>query len=159
MILLRHAKTEQQASSDRVRELTPHGRRDATAAGSWLRDHDLVPDLVLVSPAARALATARLACERLPVEPEIRVVEELYGASVGEALDVLTGVDDEVRRLLLVGHNPTMEDLASELQDGAGEPAAEHLPTAAIAVLRLPGVWSELGLRSAELTERYSPGD
>lgn len=157
LIVLRHAKTEQDASSDRVRELTDRGRRDAAAAGRWLAEQDLAPDVVLTSPAARALSTALLVCDQLGTDPDVQVVEDLYGASVGEALDIVTGVDSDVRRVLLVGHNPTMEDLAHELQTDVSGLWADHLPTAGIAVLDLTEQWAELGLRSAVLADWYVP--
>lgn len=182
LIVLRHAKTEQEASSDRVRELTARGRRDAQAAGRWLSGQEIDPDLVLTSPAARALSTANLVCDQLGTKPEVRVVEDLYGASVGEVLDVLAAAatgpgtgpgagagtgpttgpatgpgTGGARRVMVVGHNPTMEDLVHELQREVTGPWADHLPTAGIAVLNLSAGWADLGLRSADLTEWYVP--
>jgi phosphohistidine phosphatase len=116
LIIMRHAKTEREAASDRARRLTSRGRADARAAGRWLRENELVPDLVLVSPAARALATAEIASAGLAASPEVRVVESLYGASADDVVEILRATDRAVSRVLVIGHNPTMEELASNIQ-------------------------------------------
>src|SRR6476661_490517 len=72
LIIMRHAKTEQSAGSDRARKLTSRGRADARAGGRWLRDNGFAPGLVLTSPAARALATAEIAAAQLASPPELR---------------------------------------------------------------------------------------
>ena len=86
MIVMRHAKTEQSAGSDRSRKLTSRGRADARAGGRWLRDNGFAPEVALVSPAARALSTAEIVSAELPTGPELRTVRELYGASVSETV-------------------------------------------------------------------------
>jgi phosphohistidine phosphatase len=157
LIVVRHAKTEQVANSDRARVLTPRGRTDARAAGRWLRDHDLSPEVVLTSPAARALVTAELVSEQLAPAPEVRVVEDLYGGSVDEVLEVVATLEGDTRLAAVVGHNPTMADLAHDLQKSPDAHWAEHLSTAGIAVLAVPGGWADLTPRSAELTHWHVP--
>ncbi len=85
------------------------------------------------------------------------VVEALYGATPGEALEVVATVGDAARRVVIVGHNPTMEDLAYLLQRSPSEERPPHLPTAGMAVLRVAGSWSELSGRSAELVRWEVP--
>jgi phosphohistidine phosphatase len=156
-IVLRHAKTEQVANSDRARVLTPRGRRDARAAGRWLREHDVVPEVVLTSPAARARATAELVSEELATAAEVRVIEDLYGGSVDDLLEVVATLDEETRVVAVVGHNPTMAELAHDLQKAPDAHWAQHLPTAGIAVLAVPGGWADLTPHSAELTHWHVP--
>lgn len=155
LVIIRHAKTEREASSDRARELTSRGRRDAEAAGRWLREQAIQPDVLLVSPAARARATADLVVQALEVAPEVRVVEELYQASADEALDIVAGVDQTARVVAVVGHNPTMEELAHLLPAGDTEPADDDLPTAGIVVLAVPDEWSDIAAGSTEVVERH----
>ncbi len=157
LIVMRHAKTEQGAPSDRARELTSRGRRDARAAGRWLADNGLSPDLVLVSPAVRARSTAELVSAELASAPEVRTVDELYGASAEEATAVVAGTAADVASVLVVGHNPTMGELAHRLQQDPDDPWAPHLPTAGLVVLSVPDGWAALAVGSARLTHRQVP--
>lgn len=157
LIVMRHAKTEQSASSDRARRLTSRGRRDARSAGSWLRDSSLLPGLVLVSPAARAEATADLVCAALEAAPDVRVEEGLYGASPADALETVRAEGGAAAVVLIVGHNPTMGELAHALQKDHADPRAPHLPTAGLAVLKVEGEWADLSMGSAELTHWQVP--
>ncbi len=157
LIVLRHAKTEQDASSDRARKLTSRGRNDAQSAGRWLRDHDLEPDVVLTSPAARARATAEIVAGELSRVPPVVVVDELYGASSTDALDVVATVEDDPQKIAIVGHNPTMAELAYRLQREPAEARGQHLPTAGIAVLQMPGDWAGVSTGSAELVHWHVP--
>lgn len=152
---MRHAKTEQLAGSDRERRLTERGRADAQAAGRWLGDQDIAPDLVLTSPAARARETAELVVAQLASPPEVEVVEGLYAASAEEALQVVAAVHEDRRSVLLVGHNPTMEELAHLLPDEIADPADGNLPTAGIVVLRLAGDWNRVAASAADLVTRF----
>ena len=157
MIVLRHAKTEQEGATDRARVLTKRGRSDAKAAGLWLRDEGLAPRAILTSPAARADETARIVADALADETEITVVDDLYGADVDDVIDLVQGLDDSVQRVMVVGHNPTMAALAYDLQAAPTEPWAGHLPTAGIAVLAVPGGWVDLSVKSADLVHWYVP--
>lgn len=152
---MRHAKTQQGGSSDSARELTSRGRRDARAAGSWLRRQGIDPDLVLTSSAVRARATTDLVVDELDVAPEVRIVDELYQASPEEALEIVAGVDDVEERVLLVGHNPTMEELAHLLPGRPGDLDEAHLPTAGLVVLAVADPWHRLSAGSAELVSRH----
>jgi phosphohistidine phosphatase len=157
LIVMRHAKTEQDAANDRARELTSRGRSDARAGGRWLKDRGFAPDVVLVSPAARARGTADLLSAELGTTPEVRAVDDLYGASAAECVEIIASTDDEVRSVLVVGHNPTMEELAYRLQEDPADPWAPHLPTAGLVVLQVPGDWRDLAMGSAELTHWHVP--
>ena len=103
-------------------------------------------ELAVVSPAERARATWELASSELEALPEVRIEERVYAASAGQLLEVVRELPDELRTVVLVGHNPGMEDLASVL---AGEPIL--LRTAGIAVIVVTGSWSELDTSTAAL--------
>jgi phosphohistidine phosphatase len=157
LIVMRHAKTEQSAGSDRSRKLTSRGRADARAGGRWLLDNGFAPEVVLVSPATRALSTAEIVSAELTTGPELRTVGDLYGASASEAVEILASTEPEVASVLVVGHNPTMADLAHRLQRDPADPWAAHLPTAGQVVLQVPGRWTDLAMGSAELTHAHVP--
>ncbi len=110
LMLLRHAKSDWSSdyASDRSRPLNPRGIRSAKAIGEFVAINRLVPDLVLVSPAVRTLTTAGVAAEAGDWNTELRTVPPLYGASVAEVLASVRDVPNQVERLLVVGHEPTM---------------------------------------------------
>jgi phosphohistidine phosphatase len=168
LILLRHAKSAwPEDVPDHDRPLAPRGRRDAPAAGGWLRKADYVPDRVLCSTATRARETWRLAEEKLGARPETVFENRVYGASSSELLDLARETSAEVRTLLIVGHDPAMRgltlELASEQPGDAEEEALGQVrtkyPTAAIAVLSFSGDWAELRPGQAQLVEFAVPGD
>lgn len=122
LLVMRHAKSAwPEGVADHDRPLGPRGLRDAPAAGRFLAENGGPPDLVLCSPARRARHTWELAAAELgsPVPTPTLHEPRLYGADGDELLDVLHGVPDEVATLLLVGHNPGLEDLVLLLSAGA----------------------------------------
>ena len=168
LILLRHAKSAWPDDvPDHERPLAPRGRRDAPAAGIWLRKTDHVPDRVLCSTAVRARETWQLAEEKLGAHPQTVFEDGVYGASSAELLDLARQTSADVGTLLIVGHDPAMRgltlDLASEQPGDAEEEALGRVrtkyPTAAIAVLSFSGDWGELSPGQAQLAEFVVPGD
>ena len=147
LILLRHAKSDWSgALPDIDRPLAERGTAQAPLAGRWLASHGGVIDLAIVSPAQRARETWELASAELDPAPPVRFDERVYAASAGQLLDILREAPDEARTLVLVGHNPGMEQLASLL---AGEDVI--LPTSGIAEFGVDGPWSGLDARSSAL--------
>jgi phosphohistidine phosphatase len=119
LVLLRHAKAETPGElPDHERRLTTVGESDADAAGAWLADERLRPDLVLCSPATRTRQTWQgvsiALAQALPdtPAPEVRYEQGLYDGGRTEVFDLLRRVPDEVRTVLVVGHNPTMSDVS-----------------------------------------------
>jgi phosphohistidine phosphatase len=168
LILLRHAKSAWPDDvPDHDRPLAPRGRRDAPAAGRWLRQSDYVPDRVLCSTARRARETWKLAEEKLGAHPATVSEDRVYGASSADLMALACQTSADVRTLLIVGHDPAMRDLTLELasgQPGDTEPAAlsrvrAKYPTAAIAVLSFSGNWSKLSPGQAQLTHFVTPSD
>jgi phosphohistidine phosphatase len=168
LILLRHAKSAWPDDvPDHERPLAPRGRRDAPAAGEWLRKSDYVPDRVLCSTARRARETWQLAEEELGAHPQTDFEDRVYGASTADLLTLAGQTSADVHTLLIVGHDPAMRELTLELaSEQAGDVGAEALgriqvkyPTAAIAVLSFPGGWTELGPGQAQLASFATPSD
>ena len=158
IVVVRHAKAEDAAATDQVRELTERGRADATVVGELLSDM-LDPDAetaALVSSATRARQTWRIAAGELDVPVEERELDELYEAGGDEVVDLLALLPDEIEVAIVVGHNPAMEALAHQLDNGDDDDLTTQLserglPTAGVAVLELEGPWSGLEAASCRL--------
>ena len=168
LMLLRHAKTENEAPSgrDEDRRLDNRGHRDAAEIGSWIGRHPPFPDLVLVSHAMRALQTWEIAWEamkELASEPEVELVPELYGADVSQLLEIIRDASvADPRRLMLVGHNPGMQELAMALAGGgdhAGRKAlTDNLPTSGLAIFDFEiDDWADVAFRRGRLAVFVSP--
>jgi phosphohistidine phosphatase len=153
LILLRHAKSDRLGNEpDAERPLSGRGLRQAPQAGRWLADSIDSIDLAVVSPANRARHTWELASAELCTSPPIWIDDRAYGASASELLSVVRDLPDDVGTVVLVGHNPGMEDLASLL---AGE--SVPMPTSALAVIGLNGSWSTASQSSAILRASGRP--
>lgn len=147
LILLRHAKSDWTGSApDFDRPLAERGRAQAPLAGQWLANHADRVDLAIVSPAMRARETWALVSAQLTPVPLARYDDRVYGASADRLLDVVRDVPDDIVTLLLVGHNPGMEQLASRL---AGDGVI--MRTAGVAEFGVEGSWAELDATSTAL--------
>lgn len=137
LILLRHGKSDWSGSeSDHSRPLAPRGRRQAPEAGRWLAGNVGDIDLAVVSTAERARETWRLAASELPAPPPVREEPRVYAAAGSSLLRLVRELPDDLETVVLVGHNPGLEDLLVDLT-GQWTP----MPTSAIAVVDLPGSW------------------
>jgi len=158
LVVLRHAKAEHpQQTGDAERPLTARGHDDAGAAGAWLINHQLVPDVVLCSPARRARDTWYGVKTALgDAAAKVTVVYEplLYAAEADELVDLIADTEPDARVLLLVGHNPTLSQL-SALFDRAGGPPA-GLRTSGLAVHQVTGDWSTCTPGQAPLTATHT---
>ena len=158
LVVLRHAKSAwPEGVPDHLRPLAPRGRRDAPAAGIALAETDSLPDLALCSTAVRARQTWELASAEWGTPPPVRYEPGLYAADVPELLDAVHQVPPEVETLLLIGHNPGLEELVLELAGDSLDDALDEVrvkfPTSAIAVLAWHGsTWQELAPGTALLT-------
>jgi phosphohistidine phosphatase len=153
LVVLRHAKSEwPDGVVDHQRPLSARGRREAPVAGRWLNEHIGTIDVAVISPARRAQETwARVAAE-LDGPPEPRVENRLYPGSVTDLLTLVRELDDEARTVLVIGHNPGLEDLVSELSR-----TECLLKTSSIAVLSVPDDWAGLRPGSAALETVATP--
>jgi phosphohistidine phosphatase len=168
LMLLRHAKTENDAPSgrDRDRRLDQRGRTDAAEIGDWIGRHPPFPDLVLVSPAIRAQQTWEIASEAMKnpgPRPQVELLPELYGADASQLLQtVRAGSSNGPKVLMLVGHNPGMHELALAFTgsgDAAGRKAlAGNLPTSGLAVFDFAvDDWDDVAFRRGRLVLFVSP--
>ncbi len=158
--LLRHGKAERyDGVEDYDRTLKKRGRRAAKAIGRWLKKHDFLPDHVISSPATRAIATAKIICNELDINSDcITQDKRIYDEGLVRIKSVLAECDQSYNRILLVGHNPELEDLLRYLVDPTQLPDPQKLlPTAACARLVLPDDWTQLERNCAELLEIVYP--
>jgi phosphohistidine phosphatase len=150
LVLLRHAKADHPSGvSDEQRPLTARGHADAGAAGAWLARGGLRPDLVICSPAKRTRQTWHGVAVALPGDaaPQVRYEQEVYDGGAEELLSLVRGLGDEVRTVLLIGHNPSVSMLSS-LLDPAAQNDSDGLRTSGLAVHRA-AAWANFGRGAA----------
>jgi phosphohistidine phosphatase len=156
LLILRHAKSSWKNSdlADHDRPLNKRGKRDAPRMGELLVREALVPDLIICSSAKRAKKTTKLLAKESGYEGEIFFERDLYAAWPEAYINALCAVPDEYERVMIVGHNPGLEDLLALL---TGE--AERMPTAALADISLPiEHWEELSFEvEGELRNIWRP--
>jgi len=156
LLVLRHAKAspEDGTGSDHDRPLTKRGLKAARRMGQLLKEHQLVPDVVLASTAERARTTAELAAAEADSRAAVRLLRELYLAEPPTYLEALREVEATADKVLVVGHNPGLEALVYRLTG-----ATEHMPTGALAVCDLPiASWTELGAETrGSLNQLWRP--
>ena len=152
--LLRHAKSDRDVAVDDFdRPLKIRGKHAAQRLGEGLHQQHLIPDWIVSSPAKRALATAHIVHKAIAMEGLV-VVEDrrLYQEGSGRLKAVLAECPLEAKRVLLVGHNPELEDLLIYLVGAAHLPDTDKLlPTTALVRLKMPNDWSHLEAGSAQL--------
>ena len=158
LMLLRHAKSDwsDPGLADFDRPLNKRGRRAAPLIGRYLRKQDLLPDLVLCSSARRARQTWDGVAGELKAEVPVRYLRSLYLAPPSRLLATLQRQPKTIERLMMIGHNPGMENLAAHLAaGGSAELRArmqEKFPTAALAVFGFEAkVWSGVATGGGEL--------
>jgi len=160
LCLLRHAKSSwaDAGLSDMQRPLTGRGRKAAGRIAGYLADHRLEPDLVLCSPARRTRQTLELLGPALLETTEVAVEDDLYGAPAADLLGRLRRLPDAAGRVLVIGHNPGLQQLAARLAPPAERGRLDHFPTAALAVFTLrAGGWTDLDRRPVELVAFVVP--
>lgn len=165
LLLFRHAKAVPATGRyDFERELVERGRRDAARIGAFVAAAGLIPDLVLHSGAARARRTAEFALAGWPREVETHVEPGLYDASCAAAQAIVRALPDASASVMLVGHNPSLGDLANVL---AGHGARHDLlqlgakfPTAGLAALEFEvDRWRDVEPASGKLVRFVTPDD
>jgi len=162
LLILRHGKSDWgTGDEDFDRPLVERGRVGSVKMGTWIKSRKLVPDVLLSSPAARARGTTQAACRAmgLPLKT-VRWDERLYAASLEDLLTVLAACPASARRVLVVGHNPGLEELIDYLAGGAIEIPADGklLPTSALAQLEIAADWAKLEENCATLISVTRPG-
>lgn len=151
--LLRHAKADRNlALDDFDRPLKKRGKRAAEKLGAWLCKQQLIPDRIISSPAKRALATAKIVHKAFAIESPVYLEPRLYQAGLASLKAVIAECPTDVGRLLLVGHNPELEDLLIDLVGPGRLPVTDKLiATATLVRLKLADDWADLVPGSARL--------
>lgn len=146
LILLRHAKSSRSDSEldDRERPLSERGERDAPRMGVRLKDRHARPELLITSPAKRALRTAKAVARMLAYPLQRLAIEErLYLAPPERIRDVIAAQDDRLTSLLVVGHNPGLTELVNRLLPDL---RLDNLPTGGVVAIDFAARrWADLG--------------
>lgn len=164
LLLLRHAKSSWDAVglADFDRPLNARGRRAATMMGRHIAAHALAPDRIVCSTARRTRETLAGLLPYLDGETDMRLTRDLYETGSAEYLDVIRAFGGSARVLLVIGHNPAMQDTAVEAV-GSGNPVLTEAiradyPTAALAVIDFPEKrWSEVSPRGGRVVAFFRP--
>ncbi|MGC2574842.1 MAG: histidine phosphatase family protein [Candidatus Nitrosopolaris sp.] len=158
VLILRHAKSSWKHAdvNDHDRPLNKRGKRDAPHMGELLQNEHLVPDLIISSTAKRASSTAKTVANAAGYEGDIALNQSLYAAAPTAYIDVLRNLSNEYTRVLMVGHNPGLEQLVNML---SGE---EHaMPTCSLVHVQLRiNSWTEINYKTKGMLLRmWKPRD
>ncbi|MFG2883010.1 SixA phosphatase family protein [Streptomyces sp. NPDC048297] len=164
IVLFRHAKADWPQVSDHERPLAERGRMDAAVAGRKLADTGIAFDLAVCSTAVRTRETWKLAVHELEHRPRTIYEERVYEASPGELIAVLNETPDDVRNVILIGHNPGVHGLADILSGDFEGDADERMrrrgfPAACFALLSFDGGWKSLEPGTATLADYWAPSE
>jgi phosphohistidine phosphatase len=163
LYVLRHAKSswDDPDLPDHLRPLARRGRAAVAALARHMKATGIAPDLVLCSPAVRAVQTWEGVASGLPAATAVDVDDELYGASAGGLLRRLRQLPPDIDSVLVIGHNPGLEDVTLGLV-GNGDPALRRrleskFPTGSLVTLDAPGEWHDLRWGTATLVGYVRP--
>jgi phosphohistidine phosphatase len=164
LLLLRHAKAErpERGLNDRDRVLIERGRRDAAIIGAYLANNAILPDRVEISPAARTQETWKIAIPQLGSVVPSMTVDELYDATEHTIFSIVAAAPAAAHTLLLVAHNPGLQNVALMLiasgNDEARDRLRKNLPTSGLVIVDFAiDDWSNLQPRSGRLDRFVSP--
>jgi len=138
LLILRHAKSSwnHPKLSDHERPLNKRGKRDAPRIGELLRAEGLVPDIIMSSTARRAQETSERVIDSSGFDGNLLLIPEFYHGNYETILELLRGLPDEAECVMIVGHNPDLEDFIENLTDDY-----THLSTASLAKIQIPIQW------------------
>ena len=167
LMLLRHAKSSlaDTGQADLDRPLNDRGKRAAVAVGRYMASNNLVPQLVLCSPARRTRETWGLVAGELSATPEVLFAAEIYDFGDGEAImECLRHKAGTAQSVLLIGHNPSIGELAQNLvgsgSDKLRQQVEKKYPTGALTVFSFDlGSWESLVTGSGTLLRFVRPAD
>ena len=164
LMLLRHAKSDRSSPGalDRDRPLEARGEAAAPRVGAYMARHGLVPDRVICSPARRTRDTWNLLATAFSRRPAVTVEDRVYDATAATLLDVLRKTEDTVHCLLIIRHNPGLQDLAALLIASGDVEARERLhekfPTTGLAVIDFAyDDWQKLHRQAGRLDRFVTP--
>ena len=160
IILMRHAKSDWSLgeTSDFERELNQRGRNAAFKMGAKIAELKIMPDMILASAATRVKQTTELFVEGSSFEGKIKFVKEIYTATHFELFKKLQYTDNKVYRIMIIGHNPTLEDLATKLI--ANSQQKIEMSTSTVVLIQSEALnWADLALNSCKLIHYITPKD
>jgi phosphohistidine phosphatase len=144
IFFVRHAKSSWDDTSlpDIDRPLNDRGKRDAPRMGKRLAKRDVKVDLILSSPANRAITTAQIIADKLDYKlKDIVADDRLYPGDVDDLLNIIHKLSDKLDRVMLVGHNPVLAELAHRLSS-----EITNMPTCAVAEIKFNAkLWADVG--------------
>lgn len=166
LLLLRHAKSswDNPDLADVARLLAPRGIEAALLMGHTIAQRNWLPDRALVSSAERTVETWRLVSGEWTSRPDASFSHTLYEAPADAILAEIRGNGGDGETLMVVGHNPGLEDLAGRLLAGSShgklaKALSEKFPTGALALFEYDGDWARLDSGAATLTHFLRPKD
>ena len=144
IILLRHGQAEKAGAggADFSRTLTQKGKQDAEFIGKILADNNFTPDFVLCSPAIRTSETLAAVQKSFPSEFSIKYEPKIYNSSERELLKIIAKTPETVNNLLVVGHNPSIHQLAIML---AKSDDCLQFPPCSMAIISINCTWQNIG--------------
>ena len=158
--LLRHAKSswDDPGLPDHDRPLAPRGRKAVKALARHLRSEAVEPEIVLCSSARRARETLEQLTELLD-DAQVLVEEALYAAEAEQLLERLRRLPDRIERVMIVAHNPGLQDLALDLASSGSdlERLRGKFPTGALATIAFPGSWRDVAPGDGTLVSFVTP--
>ena len=166
VLFLRHAKANwpEPGMRDFDRPLAPRGMTDAGDIGAIMRAGGYHPDRVICSAARRTRETLRQIAGQLQISSDRQTfTDDLYDSDAGRYLESVRSAGDGVETVLVIGHNPMIEDIASALAAGGDENAMQRLdrgfPTSGLAVIKIDGPLRDVALSSGYLEAFLLPSD
>lgn len=165
LFILRHTKAaaESKSGHDHDRPLNARGEVAARLVGEYLAGLEVLPEIICCSDALRTTQTLALLRERLDTPIDIRFHNELYLASAGDLLEFAHSLPESYNRVMLIGHNPGMHQLANILSGGGKASALQQIevkfPTGGLAIIDFPSLlhWQDIAPHSGFLHEFWRP--
>jgi phosphohistidine phosphatase len=149
LYIIRHAKSSRsdETLEDFERPLSKRGKANAPMMGERLKEKGIMPDIIISSPAKRAKSTAEIIAKEIGYEKKVLFDEKIYEASVDELCKILTSINDKNSAVFLVGHNPSLNDLAYYYVDHEA-----NIPTCGIVEIAFEcDTWADIEPKNAKL--------
>lgn len=155
ILIMRHAKSDwdSEARTDHERPLNKRGRRDAPRMGAWLKEQDLVPELIISSTAVRARQTAEGVIDGSGYEGDWEQTRDFYHAEPEAYLTRLAQLPDDLTRVMVVGHNPGIEELIELLTDESPMVTTANIGQVALSI----ETWTEITAVQGKLVNFWQP--
>ncbi len=157
LFLVRHAKStwSEPRVSDLERQLNERGKRDAPKVGKCLSKCKVKPEIIISSPAVRALRTAEKISKELSYKKsDILVDDYIYTSGAISLFNLIKSIGNSFQNAMLVGHNPSITQLVNNLSNSG----FENIPTCGVAIIKFnSGSWSQIGIKTGKLLDYFTP--